>query len=60
MPPPSPLQIKTRSVTRLITEENSYHQELKAAQDSLEKLLGGSPDEYELKQQVKSTLGQAM
>ena len=55
MPPPSTLLIKTKSVTRLITEENSYHKELKAAQDSLAKLIGSSSDEYELKQQVKST-----
>lgn len=45
--------IKARSVARLVTEENSYHKELKSAQDQLEKLLEGDPDEYELKQQVK-------
>ncbi|KAF3216006.1 hypothetical protein TWF191_009169 [Orbilia oligospora] len=52
MPPPSPLKIKTSSVTRLIKEEQSYHKELASQKARLQRMEDNNEDEYEIKQQV--------
>ncbi|KAF3093067.1 hypothetical protein TWF569_005906 [Orbilia oligospora] len=53
MPPPSPLKIKTSSVTRLIKEEQSYHKELASQKARLQRMEDNNEDEYEIKQQKK-------
>ncbi|KAK6345339.1 hypothetical protein TWF718_007257 [Orbilia javanica] len=53
MPPPSPLKIKTSSVTRLIKEEQSYHKELVSQKARLQRMEENNEDEYEIKQQKK-------
>lgn len=59
MPPPSALNIKASSVTRLVKEEKSYHKELVQQTEKLKKMQqkqdnGEGDDEfkYEIKQQV--------
>jgi hypothetical protein len=63
MPPPTPLQIATQSVQRLVKEEKSYHEELSQQQERVEKLEkdlksgASSADEnaeYVLKQEVSN------
>ncbi|KAF3939591.1 hypothetical protein ABW19_dt0201762 [Dactylella cylindrospora] len=53
MPPPTPLKIKTSSVTRLIKEERSYHKEIASQKARVEKMEANGEDVYEIKQQKK-------
>ncbi|EWC46472.1 hypothetical protein DRE_04195 [Drechslerella stenobrocha 248] len=50
MPPPTPLKIKTSSVTRLIKEEHSYHKEIAAHRTKLQQMEANGEDVYEIKQ----------
>jgi tubulin-specific chaperone A len=57
MPPPSKLAIATRSVKRLIKEEETYHKEITQQEARIKELEAGSEDqnaEYMLKQEVIS------
>ena len=56
MPPPSPLSIKTSSVTRLIKEESYYRQETVRQQAVVANLVATGADEYELRQPVRKNL----
>jgi tubulin-specific chaperone A len=57
MPPPSPLQIATSSLERLIKEEGSYHKELAQQVARIKRLEENEVDEdgnreFALKQEV--------
>jgi len=63
MPPPSPLQIATSSLNRLIKEEASYHKELSLQESRIKKLedAENQADEegnrkFELRQEVSTLL----
>ena len=58
MPPPSPLQIATSSLNRLIKEEASYHKELSQQEGRISKLEASEQDddgnrEFSLRQEVR-------
>ena len=55
MGPPSQLTIATQSLSRLVKEEKSYHQEYEQQQAGITKLEQGGGDEnaeYQLRQEV--------
>jgi Tubulin binding cofactor A len=59
MPPPTPLQIATSSLNRLIKEEASYHKELSQQEGRISKLEASEQDddgnrEFSLRQEVWS------
>jgi hypothetical protein len=63
MPAPTPLDVATHSVQRLIKEETSYHKELSGQQARVAKIeseiqagTGDENAEYVLKQEVCSSL----
>ncbi|CDR38986.1 CYFA0S02e10066g1_1 [Cyberlindnera fabianii] len=50
---PSPLEIKTSALTRLLKEEKLYQQELKDQESHIASMKAQNADPYELKKQVE-------
>lgn len=50
---PTQLEIKTKSLGRLIKEESLYQQELKEQESHVENLKTSNADSYEIKKQVE-------
>lgn len=50
---PTPLEIKTKALGRLVKEESLYQQELKDQEKVVSELKAANGDEYEIKKQIE-------